>query len=905
MGWSRTGAVNEAVGWTFRLARGRAGAGIRVRMHELKRRGLRRKWIVGLWWLMGLGGVASGQVELHYESPLAEDEEKAYLVGGVLGGGPAYLDAGRLYPLPLGGEYLLKPAEALVERPLKAEYDYSISLPRPQPGAWVQYGQVEFRAVIEATKDISAGLYAVRAWIGADGSVSRVAVRGIGALVKYERSVWRDTITIRREEAGGRLWVGLFEDGKPVSAGEGDAALVDAWMRGLPAAGVAGQKPDAKWMKAHENIMVLPALHGDLAFVRAVWPWLESRKQAARESLIGAAGNGRIEVVRFLLDQGVDVDSQNSAKVRPLSRAIEGGHIEVARLLLQRGASVKDSPWGPSLLVSAIGQGDPEFVEVLKAEGARLPKGRDDLARLLVLGVYRRDAYLVRELLAVGARADALAALAFMPQASAIEAAAAVGDGDILELLLAAGADLEVRDAVGRWPLFSAVELNRSEAVSRLLAAGANPQARTKDGFNLLTVALRTGAFEVVPMLLEAGIRPENLEADGPLVWLRALLRKDPAALELAQRLEVPLPLVDAASQPVLIEALVTPGAEPVLDAAKKSGWTLGSPLLEHWTVRSVAAYYGRTEVWGETWDATGLRSESPPIGKPYGPRLAQRSSIQFPPEEALAGNSGKVSLVAWLSPEGRVLLPKVREATSPAFAEAARRGVAGWVFATDNNPDKVWLRFELPVVFSADDQMLGDDLPERLVDEMPVPEKIAAVALPEGVEPGSRAVADVSFIVKLDGRVSDVAVRLISDERWRANLMGAVRQWRFRPGIDENRAVNTIVRRTIIMPAAEFAADDGLAVEGVRSQFDQVPRWRTRRPVKMPDGFGAEQGIALVEIRVGSSGKPEAVMVVSTSHAQFGEATVKAFERSRFHPAVKNGEPVETILLMPVFLNR
>ena len=53
-----------------------------------------------------------------------------------------------------------------------------------------------------------------------------------------------------------------------------------------------------------------------------------------------AAVNGRLEVVRLLLDAGADLSLANGAGGTPLMVAAGRGHLEVLRLLLWRGAAV-------------------------------------------------------------------------------------------------------------------------------------------------------------------------------------------------------------------------------------------------------------------------------------------------------------------------------------------------------------------------------------------------------------------------------------------------------------------------------------------------------------------------------------------------------------------------------------
>lgn len=65
-------------------------------------------------------------------------------------------------------------------------------------------------------------------------------------------------------------------------------------------------------------------------------------------------------------------------------------------------------------------------------------------------------------------------------------------EADMLTALLAAGAEIEARDDLGRTPLQLAAEFAaRPDRVQALLAAGADPSATSDDGMTALDYARR------------------------------------------------------------------------------------------------------------------------------------------------------------------------------------------------------------------------------------------------------------------------------------------------------------------------------------------------------------------------------------------------------------------------------
>ena len=77
--------------------------------------------------------------------------------------------------------------------------------------------------------------------------------------------------------------------------------------------------------------------------------------RGASLDLEGAAGVGRLDVVRFLLERGIDVTERHRGETS-LHVAAFGGHVETVSLLIQRGAPVgaEDETWGTTPLGWAV-----------------------------------------------------------------------------------------------------------------------------------------------------------------------------------------------------------------------------------------------------------------------------------------------------------------------------------------------------------------------------------------------------------------------------------------------------------------------------------------------------------------------------------------------------------------------
>lgn len=124
----------------------------------------------------------------------------------------------------------------------------------------------------------------------------------------------------------------------------------------------------------------------------------------------------------------------------------------------------------------------------------------------------------VAALLTAGAQPDARTRFATPLHArqTALHLAAAAGHDVLVEALRDAGAEVEVRDARGRSPLWEAARGGHDAAVAAVLNAGADPDARDAGGRTPLHAALmqaepdgpEDGATGVVARLLDAGADP-------------------------------------------------------------------------------------------------------------------------------------------------------------------------------------------------------------------------------------------------------------------------------------------------------------------------------------------------------------------------------------------------------------
>ncbi|MDX1561384.1 MAG: ankyrin repeat domain-containing protein, partial [Gammaproteobacteria bacterium] len=262
------------------------------------------------------------------------------------------------------------------------------------------------------------------------------------------------------------------------------------------------------------------------------------------------------ELTRRLLDAGADPNLANRYDLTPLALAVELGNLDLVRLLLDAGAdpTVPDAA-GEPLTFTAVRNGDVDVVEALLAAGVDVDAGDasfEQTALMLAAREWQPD--IVRLLLGAGAAVDRQTPAGATPEPrlpadnagskgegivrggwpehgmrapipgakTPLLYAAREGSAEIIELLLAAGADIEKADANGTTPLLAAIINDNMDAARALIAAGANVNAVDWYGQTPLWAAVdvrnldvpgptrdngvdREAALDVIATLLERG----------------------------------------------------------------------------------------------------------------------------------------------------------------------------------------------------------------------------------------------------------------------------------------------------------------------------------------------------------------------------------------------------------------
>ena len=210
------------------------------------------------------------------------------------------------------------------------------------------------------------------------------------------------------------------------------------------------------------------------------------------------------DLIRKLLDFGVEINTKDY-RYEPLFEAAVTGNRQIVEMLLDAGAEIDHrSVWGGTALFGAISLDHLELVQLLLAKGAD-PSLREKSGRTTF--AYVRSAAVAKILIERGADIESTNSYHQTPLMAAA-GGSAQRDVELVELLIAAGANLEYKDKEGTTALILAARKGSATNLRALLTAGAKVDARGKNGTTALHEAVREMELEAIEILLDAGADP-------------------------------------------------------------------------------------------------------------------------------------------------------------------------------------------------------------------------------------------------------------------------------------------------------------------------------------------------------------------------------------------------------------
>ena len=257
-----------------------------------------------------------------------------------------------------------------------------------------------------------------------------------------------------------------------------------------------------------------------------------------------ASNNGSAAMVRRLLAAGAHPNVELLLGETPLMAASRSGNPDVVTQLIDKGAGVNArGARGQTPLMWAVSEQHPDVVKVLLSRGADIHARSDVLSQMMAVPPHGKPEY--NRMIPFGGE-------------TALMFAARVGDLESAKLLLAAGANVNDKDAWGVSAMVLAAHSGFTGMVEFLLDKGADANA-IGPGFTALHEAIMRRDVAMATALLDHGANPNT-----PLqTWTPE--RRSSADFNFAPALVGATPFWLAArfAEPDVMRLLAARGADP------------------------------------------------------------------------------------------------------------------------------------------------------------------------------------------------------------------------------------------------------------------------------------------------------------------------------------------------------
>jgi ankyrin repeat protein len=216
-------------------------------------------------------------------------------------------------------------------------------------------------------------------------------------------------------------------------------------------------------------------LKGAASLMLTAVPFVAAGKAMSTTPLHQAAGKNDVAVIKKLLAEGTKIDARDADGATALLVATHDNRFDAAKALIEAGADVNakdridDSPY-----LYAGARGHLDILKLTLSHGADLKSTNRYGGTALIPASERGHVETVRTLIEAGVDVDHVNSLHW----TALLEAIILGDGGerhqkIVDLLVKAGADVNLADGDGVTPLRHARARNFSEIEATLKAAGA------------------------------------------------------------------------------------------------------------------------------------------------------------------------------------------------------------------------------------------------------------------------------------------------------------------------------------------------------------------------------------------------------------------------------------------------
>jgi ankyrin repeat protein len=238
--------------------------------------------------------------------------------------------------------------------------------------------------------------------------------------------------------------------------------------------------------------------------INKTFPLSSADQAQMNQYLMMAASSGQVEVMRWLIRNGAEVDSRTDQSATPLMFAVANNKTNAAKALLQYKPDVNIlTAYSETPLLAASKNGNLEIAEALIRDSADInfadAKGATALHYASLYGYF----YLADMLIYYDASVDTKSKDGTTPLMAAIWA----GYADIADILIQNGANCGVKDIQGFTPLMIAAQNGDTVIIEMLLRKHVNMYDINNFNYDAFDILIRSNQKEAAEYLIRKGYK--------------------------------------------------------------------------------------------------------------------------------------------------------------------------------------------------------------------------------------------------------------------------------------------------------------------------------------------------------------------------------------------------------------
>jgi len=212
---------------------------------------------------------------------------------------------------------------------------------------------------------------------------------------------------------------------------------------------------------------------------------------------------GYLDMVKYLLTKGVNIESKNKWNNNALMNAALTGYVEIGKLLIEHGANIEvhgSENYTP--LQTALAYNNPDFALMLLNNGAKV-KTTDFIDQPpIILASWYGNPQIIKTLVEKGSDINYAAS----DNNSVLHNVCSNGNIESIDYLIQKGANVNLVNADGELPLHIVTTQNNSDAVKLLVKKTTTLNLKNKNfGNTALLLAAINGDLKSTQYLIEAG----------------------------------------------------------------------------------------------------------------------------------------------------------------------------------------------------------------------------------------------------------------------------------------------------------------------------------------------------------------------------------------------------------------